>query len=174
MSGGFANSNGIVFSSGSSNNVPQSISNYPYSQPDQNNPNLASSQLALAQQPIGINNALDFESIYSPVSAQFSSVSQSAQLQQKPEKPQSPYSSGGLTFAPLAGVPSPFMNQPAINSTPNNQINNQFYPSVVTSKPMAAPAYANFIPMKARPKCGISKYTNLRIVGGAITQIGTI
>lgn len=160
---GVANSNGIVFSS--SNIVPQTMLNVPFSQsvsqPILNNPNSVSNVVGAmsSQSSTSVNNGLDFTSNSSPFNPP------SSQLQ-RPERPQSSFSSSGFTFAPLIAASS--INQQAINSTPNYQNHvNQVNP-VISSKP------SHFVPTsKPSNKCGISKYTtSLRVVGGAISQIG--
>lgn len=148
--GGVSNSNGIVFSS---NSISQPNLNVPFSQ--QNTPQSVS----------GANNSLDFGQNYSPFNLP------SAQLQQKTEKPQSSFSSSGFTFAPLVAASSLSMNQQTNNSTIN--IANQHHSGSMHMKPTSSPTTGN-VPFKTSNKCGISKYTTLRVVGGAITQIGTI
>lgn len=169
---GVSNSNGIVFSS--SNTVPQTILNLPVSQPIAqpilNIPNSVPSLVDSAPQLSGVNNALDFGSNYSPFNPP------STQTQQKPDRPQSAFSSSGLTFAPLNTASSPSISQHN-NSTFNQSFNhvNAVGINSKPSPPTVSHEAANFVPTsKPTSKCGISKYTSLRVVGGSITQIGTI
>lgn len=155
--GGVPNSNGIVFSP---NSISQPILNIPFSQqstqPIINTP---------PQSVSGANNSIDFGQNYSPFNLP------SAQLQQKTEKPQSSFSSSGFTFAPLVAASSLSMNQQTNISTINHA--NQHNSGGMHMKPTSSPT-TDHVPFRTSNKCGISKYTTLRVVGGAITQIGTI
>lgn len=168
---GVANSNGIVFSS--SNTVPQTILNLPVSQPNTqpilNVPNSVPSLVDSAPQLSGVNNALDFGSNYSPFNPP------STQTQQKPDRPQSAFSSSGLTFAPLNAASSPSISQHTNSTFDHMNHVNAVGINSKPSPPTVSHEAANFVPTsKPTSKCGISKYTSLRVVGGSITQIGTI
>lgn len=163
---GYANNNGIVFSS---LNSPGTIS-----QPVQSIPNpiaAISSQSQIlkpvdsSMQSSNVNNYLDIGTNYPPVNSQLS------QLPEKPVKPSLSDSSSAFTFAPLLAVSTLPLPQQTSNSSINliNQINHSpLSPSMATNP-------VNVAPMpKPAVQCGTTKYTSSRVVGGSITQVGEI
>ncbi|XP_031626161.1 serine protease filzig-like [Contarinia nasturtii] len=165
--GGFANNHGIVFSSinshGSIAQPMQSISSH------------VPRPLEPAPQSSNVNNVLDFNSNPFSTSPSSSSSSTNNHIQEVPAKPQSPFSSSGLMFAPLLVTAFPIPQQ-TVNSTTNHQINhtNQAVPQVTQKPPLSiVPPTTHQTPFSnPTSKCGISKYTGSRVVGGMITQLG--
>lgn len=166
---GFANNDGIVFSSLSGqNSVSTQLNVRPPASP-------ISSHVPI-QRPntSNINNVNDDFNDHSPFNSNFI-----------PEKPQSSYPSTGFTFAPLliiSAIPSQHL-QP-INSNPNltNPIPQSQPLDPIHQKPSSTTfsidsvqsAQSSNSVVIARPpnQCGISNYTHSRVVGGAITQLG--
>lgn len=162
---GYANDYGIVFSS---INSPGTISQpvQPISIPFAAIPSQSQilKPLDSSMQSSNVNNYLDFGSNYPPVYPQLS------QIKERPVKPQFSDSSSAFTFAPLLAVSMLPTPQQTSNSSIDliNQIN-QLLPSPQLPKPV------NTVPMpKPAVQCGTTKYTDSRVVGGAITQVGEI
>lgn len=173
---GFANSQGIVFSSV---NLDGTISE-PISQPIANLVSRPISAISISNlaEPFGqssnVNHILDFVSNQSPFNvahSQTQQVPQKSENPSKPEKPQSTFSSSGFTFAPLLSATSLPMPQQTISSIVNqvNQIQADINPKPSKST-IASTSQSNASPMSSQ--CGITNYTHSRVVGGAITQIG--
>lgn len=166
---GFANDDGIVFSSLSGQNSVSSQSNVrPPASP-------ISSHVPI-QKPAAsnINNVnYDFND-HSPFNTNF-----------VPEKPQSSYPSSGFTFAPLLIISAmPSQHSQPISSNPN------FSHPIPQSQPLdpthqkpssstfsidsvqSAQSSHSVVITQPPNQCGISNYTHSRVVGGAITQLG--
>lgn len=109
-----------------------------------------------------------------------------AHLQSNPIKTEASYASPGFTFAPLhfpllATISVPMIPLQTGNlTTQQNHPNNQVFlpqpkptPSTTTILPSVNQDLTSSASMsKPVNKCGITKYTNSRVVGGAITQSG--
>lgn len=161
---GYANDNGIVFSSlNIHGNIPDSMK--PVSNPIAtiSIQSQSSKPIDSSMQSSNVNNFIDIGSINPPANPSFS------QLPGKPSKPQLLDSSSAFTFAPLLAVSMLQTSQQTANSSINtiNQVQ-QLLPS------STKPANNNNPMPKPSVRCGITKYTNSRVVGGSITQIGMI
>lgn len=180
---GFANNDGIVFSSINANfqgTVLQPISNpisaFVFSNPIQTEiPKPFGTQVHSSN----FNQAVDFNANYlQPINLPVS------QSQKNPVKLQTTYSPSGFTFAPLlAPVSLPIIPQDSTQQTVNltTQQNNHFNNEAPLQRPKPSPVTLPSVDhestdpvsmLKPSNKCGITKYTNSRVVGGSITQIG--
>lgn len=188
---GYANDNGIIFSSLNSvheqtpiitnlqqaplnDQVSNSVATLPTAQP--------SVPVAV---PINVSNIVDFE-YYVPQSPLIQQPYLQQQLQQQPQKPQSSFSSNTFTFAPLLAIPmistttTVAQNAQKPASTVSATKPTNFPPIIVNPNPSSSafssetnrPPPANMIMTKPPNQCGISNYTTSRVVGGAITQLG--
>lgn len=170
---GFANNDGIVFSSLSGPN--------PVSHTNVRPPSPISSHVP-TQKPAtsNINNVIDnINNYYSP----FNSIV-------KPDKPQSSYPSDGLTFAPLLIIspmpsqhPQPISNissnpgfsNPSHETQPLNPVYQKPSSSTFSTDPVQSEQSSNSVVITQPPdQCGITNYTHSRVVGGAITQLGEL
>lgn len=171
---GFANSDGIVFSSiPTSTPIPAFVFSNPY-QAQLSKPVHVSEQSSNAHYATNSNtNYVHPISIPAP------------QLQTSTVKSQEHHVSPGFTFAPLVAtisipiIPLQTGNLTVQQNCPNDQ--------VFVSQPQPAPPPSPSPPTIPKlplmnqnltisalrtHKCGVTKYTNSRVVGGAITQIG--
>lgn len=150
---GFAHDNGLIFSSLNSQTV-NTITNPIIVVPSESQ---MLKPIDTSMQSSNVNNFIDYGSNYVPLSPSFSQISE------KPSKPhQQTDSSTAFTFAPLLAVPSlPVLQQ--TNYSSHDLISNINLPS----RP------ANPVPIqKPKNRCGITKFTDSRVVGGSITQSG--
>lgn len=171
VDGGFANSDGIIFSSlnGGQNSVLRPNPVKPADPMD-----------TVSTAASNINNVIDNFDIFSPFNSHA-----------KPEQPQSPsqpppsssFQSSGFTFAPLLIISAlpPQYHQPNSNSSTNqifghetfDAINPNPTSSTFSSETSHSAQLTSSVTMTRPPaQCGISNYTHSRVVGGAITQIG--
>lgn len=184
---GIMNANGIFFSNLNSNNpnsqqISRPITSQTFNQAD-----------TPVQTP-NVNNVLDFNANYSPFNPPLSPQLQSPEKQQSPAlqsfPPQSPppqsfpQQSFGLAFAPLDSS----SDSPSETTNPTDSNSNHIYqvrpkpkpkpkpkPSSSPSPSSSSSSQNNKTPTKKFPtRCGYSKYTNSRIVGGVFTQIGEL
>lgn len=168
---GFANSNGIVFSSINTNTQASSlkpISN-PLSTVIFSNP--IPTQIAkppdTSAQSSNLNHIISFNTNYlQPINLPV------IQAQTNP------MNTSGFTFAPLLTLPMiPLQtgNMTAQQTNGNGQVFvQQTKPSTTTTTLPPVNQNLSDLPLTLKPlnKCGVTKYTNSRIVGGSITQIG--
>lgn len=160
---GFANNNGIIFSSMNShgsNNQPAQITPINVPRPIDN--------LSQSSSDI-VNNILDFNSHQSP----FNEIPPHSHVQEVPQKQQSSFS--GFTFAPLL-IASSLSQTPLANFTNEMNFINQMI-SGLNPKPSSLPVptttkQTTTSTEALKSQCGISNYTSSRVVGGTITQIG--
>lgn len=180
---GFANSNGIVFSSINTN--PHESISKPISTPIAavifSNPiqTQISKPPDASVQSSNFNHAINFNPNY--LQQINLPASQMQQLQTNPIKSQAIYSSSGLTFAPLvAAISLPVIPMQTGNSSAqqihfDNQASPQLTPSPrptsTTELPTVNQELADPVSMPAN-KCGITKYIYSRVVGGVVTQAG--
>lgn len=175
---GFANSNGIVFSSINTNTpgtafkpISNPFSTFVFSNPIQtqiSKPPDTSVQSSNFHQVINSNT-----NYLQPINLP------AAQTQSNPVKTQAIYSSSGFTFAPLVSaislpmIPLQTGNSTAQQNHPNNQAFLQQSKPPTATRPSVNQELADPVSM-LRPvnKCGITKYINSRVVGGSVTQIG--
>lgn len=158
---GVANGNGIIFSSINGQTSVLHPIQTQLQNPIQTIPN--ASPKPLQDTPVlstNINNAIDFGTNNSPVNPPI------AQVKPKPVKQKPNHSSSGFTFAPLLAAPSLPMPQQSGNDSAQQTYPAFSKPSInlAWSKPMQQPYH----------KCGITKYTNSRVVGGSIAQPGRV
>lgn len=153
---GFAHDNGLIFSSLSSQSV-NTITNPIIVVPSENQ---ILKPIDTSMQSSNVNNFIDYGSNYVSLS---SSVSQ---LPEKPTKHQPTDSSTAFTFAPLLAVSTlPVPQQTNYSSLDLISHTNELL--LPPSKP------TNLVPMpKPKNRCGITKFTDSRVVGGSITQSG--
>lgn len=189
--GGYANSDGIIFSSlnndnhnyGSSAERPNPI------QPVNSVTNAVSDSVEPSA-PSNINNIIDNFDSFSPFNPQNKPEKpvHKPEIPERPEnpveKPQSSFSSSGFTFAPLLVITAlPGHNSPHVNSSfsssnsviynPSAPANSNPSSSAFSSETIQSAQSSNAVFMTEPPnQCGISNYTHSRVVGGAITQIG--
>lgn len=179
---GFANSNGIVFSSINPNThgqgtvlkpISNPISTFVFSNPIQTQ--ISKPPDTSAQSSNFHHHAINSNTNYlQPINLPASHA------HTNPVKAQAAYSSAGFTFAPLvAAISLPMIPQQTSNLTAQqNYLDNHVFlqqPTTSTTLPPVNHELADTVSMlKPINKCGITKYINSRVVGGSVTQIGIV
>lgn len=182
---GFANSDGIIFSSINTNTpgallkpISNPISAFVFSNPFQTQ---ISKPFDISESSSNSDHVINSNINYlHPINIPV------AKLQTNPVKSQETYASAGFTFAPLvATISLPMLPLQTDNlTTQQNHLDNQVFapqpkppPTTTPPPPLTTPKLPSANEDLTNSvthvnKCGITKYTNLRVVGGAVTQIG--